>query len=105
MKYILSLFAFFIVFTSLSIEVGSEPSEKFDGNSVENFYNFSELGGVYYQDEISTFIIDFDLEYVDSVMINDIVYASIGNDLFEITDLELGEYTIVAFFENGQKHK
>lgn len=105
MKYILSTFSLFIVFSNLAISVNSVSKENVENKQFDNFYNYSDLAGVYYQDEINMFLIDFDLKQVDSILINDVVYTVGQNELLSIKDLDLGEYSLLAYSKDGESEK
>lgn len=105
MKYIFSFFLLVSTFFSFSLDVESISNEVIKQLENSKYVNFDNIGGVYYQDEIDIFLIDFDLEQVDSILINDEIYTVDKNELLLITDLFLGEYSMLAYSDNGVTEK
>ena len=94
MKNILLVFLTLIAFSvnAITIQSASNAEAKLIENS--EYINFSSLGGVYYEDEIENFILDFDFSNVDSVKINDSIFTVSSNELIVLSNLELGDYSI-----------
>jgi uncharacterized membrane protein len=95
-----------VLFTFLAFWANSATVHSISNSDVKNlenseYVNFSSLGGVYYGDEIQTFVLDFDFNTVTSIKINDTIFTVKANDLVVVSGLSYGDYS----FEVNEKSK
>ena len=76
------------------LEIKSIAPQQIEEISDHIYLNFNEIGGVYYQDEVKNFIVDFDQDRGYTIAVNDSVFNQLSNGLVQFSDFELGEYTI-----------
>lgn len=94
MKKIIFLLLTFLTFSAKSTTIHSISNAESEGIENSDYVNFSTLGGVYYADEIQSFILDFDFQTVTKLVVNDSVYSVNSNELIVVKDMELGDYSI-----------
>lgn len=101
----------FIVFLLISMSnvfgTIAEPvtlSQIVDSPNVK-FVNYTDIGGVYFQDQISSFIIDFDNLTDYQLVIDDSLYNIKTNGLIKVSGLELGEGSFALMKGEKKSHK
>ncbi len=102
MKRFLNILIILSSFYSYSVEVSSIAPQQIDDVVKVKTINFDQVSGVFYQDEVENFVIDFDLKRNYSIAVNDSIYPTLSNGLVHVSGFKLGEHTI-ALVKDGEK--
>ncbi|MFK8039582.1 MAG: DUF819 domain-containing protein [Crocinitomicaceae bacterium] len=91
MKRILIAFLLFCSSNLFSTTVEPILPGQITDSPQSKFVNYSDISGVYFQDQVSSFIIDFDNAKDFQLVIDDSVYNIQTNSLVKVSNLKLGE--------------
>lgn len=91
MKRFLSFLLVAMSFPLFSFTVKSVLPQDLDDLENVKYVNYESIGGVYFQDEVSHLVIDFDQKDDFQLSLNDSLFNASTNGLVLVSDLKMGE--------------
>jgi len=92
----------FVSFGASAIEIKTVLPSDVEGIEAVEYINYNQIGGVYFKDELSHFLIDFDDKEGYFLSVNDSLTTVSTDGLVLVSDIKLGEGGF-ALFKDGEK--
>ena len=102
MKRFFIFFGLLLAVNSDSITIESVTPTEIPAGSTTKYVNYDQIGGVYFKDEVTNLVIDFDQKNDFFLSINDSVTTVLTNGLVMVSDFKFGEGSF-ALIKDGVK--